>query len=148
MNTVKNYLRQQLCPPPAAVIQKWSRYMAAETKLLSQHRAADARLLAEHLSAQSKLLDQHLDARASLLSSFTGQFVDHAPLTFDWVRGYWEYVSRWPRGFPILFILFILMMWEFFTVLQATLTLFSLLIGVYFIRSSNTSLPFAEPAFC
>lgn len=119
MNTVKNYLRQQLCPPPTAVIQKWSRYMAAETKLLSQHRAADARLLAEHLNAQSKLLDQHLDARASLLSSFTGQFVDHVPSPVDRFRIYWEYVSRWPRDFPIMFIL---TMWGLSTVLQATLT--------------------------
>lgn len=128
METVKNYLRQQLCPPPTAVIQKWTRYMAAETKLLSQHRAADARLLAEHLNAQSKLLDQHLDARALLLSSFTGQFVDHVPSAADWVRGYWEYVSRWPRDLPVVFIVFIvfilMMMWGLSTVLQATLTLF------------------------
>lgn len=99
MNTMKQYLRQKICLPPGAIIQKWSEYMDAEAELLSQHRTADAKLLAEHVSAHSKLLDQHLNARAVLLSSFTGQ-VNHRQQVIRLVdagrevlRGSVEYIS-------------------------------------------------------
>lgn len=99
MEAIKQYVRQQICLPPATIIQRWSEYMDAEAKLLSQHRAEDAKLLAEHVSAQSSLLDQHLNARAVLLSSFTGQVNQQEPrirLVNDErevLRGYLEYVS-------------------------------------------------------
>ncbi|KAL0638679.1 hypothetical protein Q9L58_002257 [Maublancomyces gigas] len=99
METIKQYVREQICLPPATIIQRWSEYMDAEAKLLSQHRAADAKLLAEHVSAQSSLLDQHLNARAVLLSSFTGQVNRQEPrirLVDDGrevLGGYLEYIS-------------------------------------------------------
>lgn len=71
MEATKQYLRQQLCPPPATVIQKLSKYMDAEAKLLAQHRASDAKLLAALVAAHAQLLQKHTDARATLLSSFS-----------------------------------------------------------------------------
>lgn len=67
MDTVKHYLRKQLCPPPAAVIDKWSKYIDSEAVLRSHQRTADAELLVKYLTAQSKMYSEQTAADAKLL---------------------------------------------------------------------------------
>ncbi|KAL0631514.1 hypothetical protein Q9L58_009622 [Maublancomyces gigas] len=68
MDSVKKYLRQQLCLPPSATIQKWTEYMDAESTLLHDHRAANTDLLAQHVSDQSEILAEHAAAHSRLLA--------------------------------------------------------------------------------
>lgn len=69
METLPQYLRRQLCLPPATIIQQLSEHMTAESKLLSDHRAADSTFLAQHIGDQSRVLNEHATAHSNLLAA-------------------------------------------------------------------------------